>query len=255
MLKHEDTSPTLSPSAAQVRVTPEELAAAVTALQIRKEGQPGTIAIGNAVEELGLDVTPEEVLAEVQAQRQTAKPKKKRDYRALACAAACLLLPFIVGGISQVTQHPSPSASFDVIVTPEASQFLVDPNHLQVGDTASKKLVLMSEVGDNNPVHTLLYNRHDWGDYYPSHSSSSWTLIKHKGAVYVRGWIMPVSKKLMQQDGVEVENRRSTEKSIPITLPLTGFKVEPKVSNGSEMETTEFHAENVHLDKHAYEKW
>ena len=54
MLKHEDNSQTPFPSAAQVRVTPEELAAAITALQIRKEGQPGTIAIGDAVEELGL---------------------------------------------------------------------------------------------------------------------------------------------------------------------------------------------------------
>ena len=57
MLKHEDNPQISSQSAAKVRVTPEELAAAITALQIRKEGQTGTIAIGDAVEELGLDVT------------------------------------------------------------------------------------------------------------------------------------------------------------------------------------------------------
>ena len=80
MLKHEESPQTPPLPAAQVRVTPEELAAAVTALQIRKEGQPGTIAIGDAVEELELDVTPNEVLAEVQARRQ-AKPNKARRLR------------------------------------------------------------------------------------------------------------------------------------------------------------------------------
>lgn len=100
MLKHEDNpqaQPQTPPSsAAQVRVTPEELAAAVTALQIRKEGQPGTIAIGDAVEELGLDVTPEEVLAEVQARRQ-AKPKKSDN-----CAVSVLFWELALPGFCWV---------------------------------------------------------------------------------------------------------------------------------------------------------
>ncbi len=256
MLKHEDNPQTQSPSpsAAQVRVTPEELAAAVTALQIRKEGQPGTIAIGDAVEELGLDVTPEEVLAEVQARRRL-KPKKGRDYWALACAGACFLLPFVFGRLSQALNTAMPATSFDATATPAAYQLQLDSDHLQVGDAASKKLVLMSEVGDDQPVHSLLYNSQEWEDYYSNNNSTSWTLIKHGGKVYLRGWIMPVSEKLMQQDGVRVENRRASENSIAITLPLTGFSVKPGAITGSDQETTEFHAEDVHLDKHAYEKW
>jgi len=71
MLKHEDKLEAPSQPAAQVRVTPEELATALSRIEARKDaGQrhaDGTIPIGEAVQQLGLDTTPEEVLAEVQA--------------------------------------------------------------------------------------------------------------------------------------------------------------------------------------------
>jgi len=81
MLRQEDPHPipdTLS--AAQTRVTPEELAHAIASLEARRldaeRVQAGTIPIGEAVRELNLDATPEEVLAEVRAQRaaQSASP-------------------------------------------------------------------------------------------------------------------------------------------------------------------------------------
>lgn len=60
-------------TAASARVTPEELAQAVARIEARQAGQirqqEATIPIGQAVEELGLDVAPEDILAEVQAQR------------------------------------------------------------------------------------------------------------------------------------------------------------------------------------------
>ena len=56
-------------SAAQTRVTGEELARALTQIEARKEAEAqrlaGTIPLGQAVAELGLKVTPEELLAEV----------------------------------------------------------------------------------------------------------------------------------------------------------------------------------------------
>ena len=61
-------------SPAQARATAQEFAAAVAALEARRaedlSGPPaGTVDIGEAVRELGLEDTPEDVWAEVQAQR------------------------------------------------------------------------------------------------------------------------------------------------------------------------------------------
>ncbi len=75
MLRQEDPQPTPSTlSAAQTRVTPEELAHALAALEARRldetRYEENTIPIGQAVSELDIDATSEEVLAEVLAQRR-----------------------------------------------------------------------------------------------------------------------------------------------------------------------------------------
>lgn len=80
MLKHEQTdpstvSPTLPlpvPNAAEARVTPDELNAALQALE---DQQSSTVAIGSVVEELRLNATPEEIWAQVEKQRAEAVPK------------------------------------------------------------------------------------------------------------------------------------------------------------------------------------
>ncbi len=70
MLRHQEEEQTgyVSPIA-NLRVTPQELAEAVAAVESRREGEGGgrdTIAIGDAIEQLGLSVTPQEVYAEIQ---------------------------------------------------------------------------------------------------------------------------------------------------------------------------------------------
>ena len=83
--------PTLN--AAQERVTPDELAKAVAAMEARRDAetrhQTNTIPLGEAVRQLGLDATPEELLSEVRhqrAQRETpspspspSRPNRKQD--------------------------------------------------------------------------------------------------------------------------------------------------------------------------------
>jgi hypothetical protein len=63
------------PSVTQERVTSEELNQALARIEARKAEEArrtaGTIPLGQAVEELGLDATPAEIFAEVQAQRQS----------------------------------------------------------------------------------------------------------------------------------------------------------------------------------------
>ncbi len=75
------------PRAEQVRVTPEELVEAMSALEARRERETlersRTISIGEAINELGLQATPEELLAAVAATRaQRAKAEAAVQPRA-----------------------------------------------------------------------------------------------------------------------------------------------------------------------------
>ena len=82
MLKHEENAETPARSAAQVRVTPEELAAAITRLEARQGGLDGTIPLGEAVQELGLNTTPEELLREIEAGRAHSQASRSQTARA-----------------------------------------------------------------------------------------------------------------------------------------------------------------------------
>ncbi len=73
--QHESQEPAI-PSASEARVTPEELNAALKALDADKQQaarrEAGTVPIGAVVDELGLDATPEQIWAQVQRQRADA---------------------------------------------------------------------------------------------------------------------------------------------------------------------------------------
>jgi len=75
MLEHEPQDP-LTSSAGQVRVTAEELAAAINALEADRERETrlleGTVSIGQVAREMGLKATPEELWARIQVQRAQA---------------------------------------------------------------------------------------------------------------------------------------------------------------------------------------
>ncbi len=66
MLQHEQPELQTQTNAADARVTPEELSAAVKALE---EKQSSTVAIGSVVDELRLNATSEQIWDEVQQQR------------------------------------------------------------------------------------------------------------------------------------------------------------------------------------------
>ena len=68
-----DPTPDAAESAAHYRVSAQELSHIVSILQARKEAEArqraNTVALGDAVEQLGLEMSPEELLAEIQADR------------------------------------------------------------------------------------------------------------------------------------------------------------------------------------------
>lgn len=73
MASEEQSKVSQSSAAASARVTPHELAQAVARIEARQaeeaRRQQETIPIGQAVQELGLGLAPEEILAEIEAQR------------------------------------------------------------------------------------------------------------------------------------------------------------------------------------------
>jgi len=78
MLEHEtEQTPAAQIPAAERRVSAEELTRAVSALEDAKAAErvAGVAPIGQVVEEMGLDSTPEEIWAQVQKQRAEAAPK------------------------------------------------------------------------------------------------------------------------------------------------------------------------------------
>ncbi len=249
MMKHEDTPHAQSSPAAQVRVTPEELAAAITALQLRKEGQPGTIAIGDAVDELGLDVTPEEVLAEVQTRRQL-KPKKPRsrtwDRAVLALGLVGITLGFAAdrdaflhlrggSGVAQVSRTLPPIS-------------LTAAPNLTVSNRFGK-IMMLSEVGNDQPVRCAFDSSSStFASYLPY--GPSWTLIKHGGRLYVRGWMMQESAELIKYYGVDVRTTNANGVGVPVTFSIDSLKVVPGASDGQRLQS-----KTVDFDRHAYEKW
>lgn len=249
-------------SAAQVRVTPEELAAAITRLEARKDAShrkaEGTVSIGEVVQQLGLDSTPEEVLAEVQAGQTEQGKKRRRRLSArerFSLALATVLIGYTVwaaipymGGNPSSSANLAPTISFTPSVSYQATHILPDPN-LLVTDT-SGKLVMLSEVGDNQPVHCS-YHSGRFQQYSPGDYSGNWTLIKHDGRIYIRGWMYKMSQKALQANGADISGAESAGSYVvPVTLPLHGFNVIPDAGS-----TSEFHAQDLHLDNHAYEKW
>ena len=261
MLKHEENSVISSQPAAQVRVTPEELATALSRIEARKDaGQrhvDGTIPIGEAMQQLGVDTTPEEVLAEVQAIRQEPMRAKRRrpsvaERLVLSLGLSGILLGLALGGnsLSQMRSHQAAKPMSVSTAAPATSStpkpITLDPN-LLVQD-ASNKLVMLSEVKDNQPVQCD-YSDGSFQPYNTKGGGPGWDIIKHDGQVYVQGWLPRMSPQALKKDGADF-GTWSQPNDIPVTLPLNGFQVVPEVGGN-----WEFHAVNIHLDKYAYEKW
>ena len=270
MLKHEN-APQAQPQApsqcaAQVRVTPEELAAAVTALQIRKEGQPGTIAISDAVEELGLDGSPEEILKEVEAQRRSAHKRlsftsRKRKWLA---GLSLSLLCFSGFGIYSAT---STGAFDDSGLTPGTQPYNLEPHTLAVVSAAPKPIVFtLAEAPEGKTLYCTPYDiemeaaSRNAQEPRPNVSQPvtemNWPVVKYGKDLYVRGWVrMPFSKEAAKISVVEVFNKPALlANPQQVTLKLNGWaglgyqRLEPDGAG-----VFVFH--NPRLTAHAYEKW
>ncbi len=106
MLQHEQTDPpAVSPTiplpvtAADARVTPDELNAALKALE---DQQSNTVAIGSVVDELRLNATPEQIWEQVQRQRTQAATAQASSVQTQASSVQTAVPPMIARSRRQV---------------------------------------------------------------------------------------------------------------------------------------------------------
>ena len=261
MLKQDNSAEISSQPAAQVRVTPEELASAIARIEARQDAgkreTEGTVVIGEVIQELGLAATPEEVLTEVQnGRQQQAKTKKHKPSIAerlvLTLGLGGILLGLGLGGfgLSQIqNRFSSDRVTSEMISVSRTPQTISLAPDLLVGN-ATGKLVMLSEVGDNQPVYCR-YSDGSFQQFQTDNKVELWQLIKHDGRVYVRGRMLKMSSKVFSSNGADVTTIDNDPAfALPVTLPISGFQVVPGAGS-----TIEFHAVDIHLDKHAWERW
>lgn len=249
--------------AALVRVTPQELASALARLEARQEAgkrhRDGTVALGEVVQELGLPVTPEELWREVQVGRTQAQAAPRRASRARVLQAGAVFavaLALTWGGIAFLRSPPQPSAAPIAVAAPAPTPAapIAIPVGLLVRD-ASGRMVLLSEVADGRPVLCGLAATDRGAAFAPfAPDSLHWTLIKHGGRVYLRGWIADMSPAALRSSPVEIHPVRAYVASglhpVPVTLPVDGFASTLGLTNDDTIS-----ASGVKPDEHFGEKW
>ena len=185
-------------SAPQPRVTPDELSQALAAIEARRQAEAnrlaGTIPIDQAVSELHLDATSEEIWVEVQAQRakEAARREQRRQEKAARKAQAAqqavaprpmrrrgwtrFIVPVLVGWvlfhnglIPYFGSHPTHTAApilRSLAQVPDGQEVYADDSALaQVSAGKSLAQITISENATGN----------------------RWPLVKMGGHVYLRG--------------------------------------------------------------------
>lgn len=267
MLKHELHETDAALTAAEVRVGAKELADAVAALQARKEEAArrveGTIPIQEAIDELHLDATPEEILAEVRAQRGARANGQHRLRRRLAplLGVGVVLIGWAIHEARTGPAEPPGTTATIAVTSPTitplpAVPLTIAPDaRLQVQTASGPSLWTLAEIPDDRPFRARLRDDRSGFDSFLI-SPGDWTLVKHNGRLYVRGWIDAMSPRALEQTAVEIRNNGTyvagQQKVIHVTLALDNFRSQTGTSfpSGSAIQAT-----GVRLDRHAWEKW
>lgn len=240
--------------AGRVRVTPEELAAALAALEARKQGASGTIAIGDAVDELSLDNTPNDILREVETQReQRARTRKRRRRSWLGFAAALVALGVGTGELLSHTHHRPAITT----VAPQTSP--------------------LADVGDEQPVYVDTHGLQQIIEgtmpaqvqTYPFSQGIRWGLIKHGGKVYVQAYTLRASEKQIENKAIDLHNVEDADLTgrapgyiavssgtrypdVKVTLPIQAFRYQDSQQSENQAKIT---VSDVHPDNHLWDKF
>ena len=183
--------------AAQTRVTPQELAEAVAKLEARREAEhqqrAETIPIGEAVHQLNLPTSSEELLMEVEALRKERVRKAQQERYAQACkrayfgmfACAAFLVIAVLGAINLRLRHRLNEAAQSFTPLPIKSLSQV-PDNVPVHVSSDALGLLASGLTTLDKV--FVDTRVGTGDKSATMFNNEWTLLKSSNGLYVRTW-------------------------------------------------------------------
>lgn len=257
MLKQQPLPAEQNTHSAAAPPTTQEIAQAIAALEARKTSRDNNAVQTNTVSEiidnLGLDMTADDVLAEVRAQRarqaQTDRPRHAvPKWRSVLIAVAALTFSGAVLSSHLTTPEAAPpqaALATSFLIAPAPERFSVPPSAL-VQDTVGHTLTVKTwaEIPDNHAVR------------YEINPNSVWTIVKHGGKLYVRAWAVPMSATAMGQvssdNGLLLFRESSgTDNNVPATVPLTLAADDVTITDDG----YNLRAHHVRLDSHAHEKW
>ncbi len=194
MLKQTEHADAPAPSAAQVRVTPEELAAAISHLDAGRAGQDGKIAIGRAVEELSLDAAPEDILRAVEATRQqTARRRRNRRGGVVALFAGLAA----VGGLGVWGFERLPRPAPAIPVVPQTLSALGEGQSAYVDTRGLKQII-------DRIYPTQIQT-------YPNSKGIRWGIIKHGGRIYVQAYTLETTEKGINGKTFDLRNAEEAD--------------------------------------------
>lgn len=285
MLRQQETVvpasfPPPAATAEETRVTAEELAEALSAIETRRaeraRGMEGTLPIGEAIRQLDLEASPDEILAEVQARRsrqaQQAQaaalrgPQRRRGWLALLALPPAFLSMILILYLGRSASVIAPPAVAQVAQVDSPVPALGQDIQV-VDETGGRQVVrMLAEIGDGRPV------RCDWndavrllpggaeiqkgmGNLTPEQGASKhWRLIKFGGKLYLRGWLaLPMSETALRSAPVILYSTPpAPEEAAKITLPVETSRFQGG-SVGSEPEQIRLSVPV--LDEHVRDQW
>lgn len=207
MLKNQDAVPEPPISVAQARVTPAELTQALTAIEARRQAEASrlaeTIPIDQAVSDLHLDSTSDEIWAEVQKQRtekqtqarpqaqtvptqaadqQREHPQPRRDWRMLL---APIVFIGVLMGTGVIPHSFTPHGFSPSLLTekhfPVAAPILRPLTQEPDGKTVYADDAALVQISEGKPASQITISENATGN--------RWPLVKMGSHVYLHGYI------------------------------------------------------------------
>lgn len=272
MLKHQE-DPEAAVSAPQARVTPAELSEALAAIEARKQAEAsslaGTIPIEQAVSDLHLDSSPEEIWAEVQTQREKirteqvraaseaarreqarqeqirqeqfrqpqaaqwiaapSRQKRRRGFRIFLPLVGIWTL-FHFGILPNIFTHHTPTVR--VVHTAQMTTLAQVPD----GTEAYADSAALVQLSEGKPLANVSVDK--------AQADNTWTLLKRNGHVYLRGYILQTdSLQSLAGKPVNVYNSDNSgelegEKTSAITLRVDSVSLQKSGGDDDYSEVT-----------------
>ncbi len=237
--------------------TTQEIAQAIASLEARKNSCDSSAVQASTVTEiidnLGLDMTAEDVLTEVRAQRTRQSPLRSlppaaRQQLAVVLAVGAIAFFGMVCINDRMLQNNTSTLPNDPALSPSTL----------VQDTANHAVLMktLAEIPDNHPVQCGITDNGT-----TTLSGPLWTLVKHGGKVYLRCWTVPMSARALSQVSRNTglllfQGRTGRDGSIRATAPLTLAADSITLPTGNTPDSaSSLDAFDVRLDSHAHETW